>query len=239
MTDRRFNEEEVAAIFKQATEAQQTPQRQLPTGEGLTLAELQEIGRQVGIAPELLVQAAVSVGQAGSPTSRKFLGLPIGVGRTIDLDRRLSDGEWERLVVDLRETFDARGTVNQQGSFRQWTNGNLQVLLEPTADGHRIRFRTVNAAARARMTAGLAVLGIAAATTIAVAVGGANHVTLTSVVELGVIGAGLFAIGAIRLPSWARLRRKQMEEISRRLTLGPTSSVLATPGSTTASVVSH
>jgi hypothetical protein len=30
MTDRRFNEEEVAAIFKQATEAQQTPQRQLP-----------------------------------------------------------------------------------------------------------------------------------------------------------------------------------------------------------------
>jgi len=39
MTDRRFNEEEVAAIFKQATEAQQTPQRQLPSGDGLTLAE--------------------------------------------------------------------------------------------------------------------------------------------------------------------------------------------------------
>ena len=60
MSDRRFNEEEVAAIFQQATgdEAQHAPQRQLPSGEGLTLAELQEIGRQVGIPPELVVQAA-------------------------------------------------------------------------------------------------------------------------------------------------------------------------------------
>ena len=33
------------------------------------------------------------------------------------------------------------------------------------------------------------------------------------------IAAGQFAIGAIRLPGWARLRRKQMEEISGRLPL--------------------
>jgi len=66
MTDRRFNEEEVAAIFKQATESQQTPQRQLPSGEGLTLAELQEIGQQVGIAPELVVRAAASLAAAGT-----------------------------------------------------------------------------------------------------------------------------------------------------------------------------
>src|SRR5471030_619631 len=151
MTDRRFNEEEVAAIFKQATESQQTPQRQLPSGEGLTLAELQEIGRQVGIAPELVVQAASSLSQAGSPTSRRFLGLPIGVARTIELDRKLTEDEWERLVVDLRETFDARGTVRQDGSFRQWTNGNLQALLEPTPTGQRIRLRTVKANARALM----------------------------------------------------------------------------------------
>ena len=43
MSDRRFNEEEVAANFQQATEALPAPQRQLPSGEGLTLAEIQEI----------------------------------------------------------------------------------------------------------------------------------------------------------------------------------------------------
>jgi hypothetical protein len=217
MTERRFNEEEVAAIFQEATETQQTGQRQLPSGEGMTLAELQEIGLQVGIAPELLVQAAASISRAGNPTSRKFLGLPIGVGRTVDLDRRLTEPEWERLVVDLRETFDARGTVKQEGSLRQWTNGNLQVLVEPTESGDRIRFRTFKADAQAWMMGGLAVLGVGAATAIAAIFGGGNHANLSALVELGVIGAGVFAIGAIRLPGWARLRQKQMEEISGRL----------------------
>lgn len=218
MTDRRFNDDEVAAIFAQATDPRQTRQRQLPSGEGLTLAELQDIGREVGIAPELVAQAAKAIDQLGTPTSRTFLGLPIGVGRTVDLDRRLSEEDWERLVVDLRETFDARGAVRQEGSFRQWTNGNLQALVEPTATGHRLRLRTMNANLRAWMMGGLGLLGIATATSIAAAVGGAAN--LTSVMEIGVIGAGMLAFGVLRLPGWARLRRKQMEEVAGRLTHG-------------------
>ena len=69
----------------------------------------------------------------------------------------------------------------------------------------------------------LATLGIAAVTTIAGLVSGTNHHYLTWAVEMVVIAAGQFAIGAIRVPGWARLRRKQMEEISGRLPLGLTS----------------
>jgi len=220
MTDRRFNEDEVAAIFAQATEAHQSHQRQLPSGEGMTLAELQEIGREVGIAPELVASAAKSLDQLGRPTSRKFLGLPIGVGRTIELDRKLSDAEWEQIVVDLRETFDARGTVKKEGSFRQWTNGNLQALVEPTPTGHRIRLRTMKGDSRALMTGGLAMLGVTAAMSIAAMMGGAGG-AVSSIAQLGVIGAGMFAFGALRLPSWARLRRQQMEELAGRLTHRP------------------
>ncbi len=147
MTERRYSEEEVAAIFGRATEAQQSPRRQLPPGEGMTLDDLQEIGREVGIPPELVVQAARSMDQRGRPATRTYLGLPIGVGRTIDLDRRLSEEEWEHLVIDLRDTFDAQGTVRYDGPFRQWTNGNLQALLEPTATGHRLRRRQMEAVA--------------------------------------------------------------------------------------------
>ncbi|MGH7710825.1 MAG: hypothetical protein ACREOG_06050, partial [Gemmatimonadaceae bacterium] len=137
MTERRFSDMEVAAIFERATEAREERQRELPasSGEGLTLAELQEIGRDVGISSDLIAHAAQMLDKGGQPTSRTFLGLPIGVGRTVDLDRRLSEDEWERLVVDLRETFDARGTVRREGSLRQWTNGNLQAVLEPTETG--------------------------------------------------------------------------------------------------------
>ncbi|MDH4351703.1 MAG: hypothetical protein OEW56_11195, partial [Gemmatimonadota bacterium] len=162
MTDRRYSEEEVAAIFERAAEAQQTARRQLPSGEGMTVADLQEIGREVGIPPELVAQAARAIEHRGRPASRTFLGLPIGVGRTIELDRELTDAEWGRLVVDLRETFDARGKVSYEGPFRQWTNGNLQALVEPTPTGHRIRLRTVKGDARSLMTGGLGMLGVSA-----------------------------------------------------------------------------
>jgi hypothetical protein len=225
MTERRYGEDEVAAIFERAAEAQQTARRQLPPGDGMTLADLQEIGREVGIPPELVAQAALSMDQAGRSASRTFLGLPIGVGRTVELGRRLSEEEWERLVVDLRETFDARGKVRYDGPFRQWTNGNLQALLEPTTTGHRVRLQTVKGDARALMTGGLGMLGAAAATLIAVAVAGglADAGSVAGVGFMSLMGVGMFGIGALRLPAWARLRQRQMEGVAARLALAAAS----------------
>src|SRR5437867_4957219 len=160
MPERRFNEAEVAAILERASRAEPGSEHQRPAGEGMTLAEIEDIGREVGITPEVIREAASVVGRGGVATARHFLGLPLGVGRTIELDRTLTDDEWERLVVDLRETFDARGTVRRDGSLRQWTNGNLQALVEPTATGHRVRLRTVKGDARTLLMAGLGVVGV-------------------------------------------------------------------------------
>lgn len=219
MTHRRFNEAEVAAIFELAAEAQQTSQLRLPSGDGMTLAELQEIGRDVGISPEELVRAAKAIERRGRPTSRHFLGLPIGVGLTVDLERTLSDEEWERFVADLRETFDARGTLKHEGSLRHWANGNLQAHLEPTATGHRIRLRTVKGDARGLIIGGLGILGIATVALVAGALRGVGGDvgSLPSLVVLATIGAGVAGIGAFRLPGWARLRRRQMEEVAARV----------------------
>ncbi len=219
MTERRYSEEEVAAIFERAAEAQQTARRHLPPGEGMTLADLQEIGREVGIPPELVAQAAQSIHEPSRQPSRRFLGLPIGVGRTLDLERRLSDAEWERLVVDLRETFDARGTVKTDGSFRQWTNGNLQALLEPTATGHRLRLQTVKSEARGVMTVGLGFIGVAGAVMTAAAATGHAGEAFETIAILSTIGLGVFGSIALRLPRWARRRRHQMEAVAARLAL--------------------
>jgi hypothetical protein len=219
MTERRFNEAEVAAILEKAAEAQHSGARQLPSGEGMTLAELQAIGSEAGIDPQLVARAAHALGKGGRSTSRRFLGLPIGVGRTVDLGRKLSDDEWERLVVDLRETFDARGSIRQEGSFRQWTNGNLQVLLEPTPTGHQLRLRTVKGDAVTWITGGLFSVGVSAAAYVAMALRGVGDAgNMTGLAFLSLIGVMMFGAGALRLPGWARLRRKQMEEIAERLT---------------------
>jgi hypothetical protein len=219
MAERKYSEEEMAAIFERATQAQPGAGRQLSSGSGLTLGELQEIGREVGIAPEAIERAALSMDRSEQPVARRFLGLPIGVGKTVDLGRRLSEEEWERLVVDLRDTFDARGNVRSDGSFRQWTNGNLQVLLEPTPTGHRLRLRTVRGNSRALMTAGIGLLGAAAATLVAAAIGsGIGHFrALAGPAFLSVMGLGAFGAGALQVPGWARLRLSQMEGVVARL----------------------
>ncbi len=178
MTDRRYSEEEVATIFERAAEAQQSARRHLPAGEGMTLADLEEIGRDVGIPTDLVVQAAKSLDRGERPGGRSYLGLPVGVGRTVELDRRLTEEEWEHLVVDLRETFDARGRVSSHGSLRQWTNGNLQALLEPTPSGHRLRLKTVRGNAIALMSAGLGFVGVSTVMLVVGAVAGELGPTL-------------------------------------------------------------
>ena len=219
MTDRRYTEAEVAEIFRLAAEAQQTARRQLPSGEGMTLADLEGIGREVGIPPELVAQAARGLDRAGSPAGRRFLGLPVGVGRTVELQRRLTDAEWDQLVVDLRETFDARGTVRIDGTLRQWTNGNLQALLEPTPGGHRLRLRTLNGNARNLMFSGLAVTGIALGPLIVAAYTTSLANALSVFAPYALIGATLFGLGALRIPRWALNRARQMEEVAARLVL--------------------
>ncbi|MEO5589267.1 MAG: hypothetical protein ABIS03_06755 [Gemmatimonadaceae bacterium] len=220
---RRYNESEVAEIFKQATEAQsQQRQRALPTGQGLTLPELQDIARDVGISTEGVARAAAMIEHAGASTSQKFLGLPIGVGRAVHLDRKLSDDEWERLVVDLRETFGARGTVRQDGSLRQWTNGNLQVLLEPTAEGDRIRMRTTKGDARGMMTGGLIMAGLAGGGLVLGFLNASGDVhMLWSFGVLATMGVATFGAVALRLPAWARIRAKQMDAIAGRTAITP------------------
>ena len=221
MPERRYSDEEVAEIFARATEAEHSTPRRLRAAEGMTITQIQEIGREAGIAPELVVRAAHSLDQPAQPAVKKFLGFPLGVGRTVTLERRLTDEEWERLVVDLRETFDARGVVRTDGAFRQWTNGNLQVLVEPDGDAQRIRLRTVRGGAREMMLVGLGLVGVAAVTSLAAVITGSAD--LASAIErmggIAIMGGGLFALGSFRLPSWARLRRRQMEEIADRLTL--------------------
>jgi hypothetical protein len=220
MSERRFNEAEVAAIFEQATQAQQPELRASSSStEGMTLAQLQEIGRDVGIPAESIALAAHSIGRVQVATSRTVLGLPLGVARTVNLDRKLSDEEWERLVVDLRETFNARGTVRREGSLRQWTNGNLQALLEPTATGHRIRLRTIKGDALGMIVGGVGMLGATAVTLLAAAARGAlgDRGVLMAMGFFSVMGVGMLASSAFRLPSWAKTRRQQMEEIAARL----------------------
>jgi hypothetical protein len=216
--DRRYSDKEVAEIFDRATEQPATGTRRLSSGGGLTLAELQEIGKEVGIESDRITRAATALDHPAPEVlpRRSFMGTPVGVGRTIYLDRRLTDQEWGQLVVDLRETFSARGRLRDEGAFRSWTNGNLQALLEPTESGERLRLGTVKSDAVPSLGIGAAMLAISPVLLVlAFLAGDAGALTLPAMVA--VMGAALFGNARLRLPRWAETRELQMLGVGTRL----------------------
>ena len=216
MTERRYDESEVAAIFERASEAQSRGIAPSTAREGMTLADLQSIGREVGLSPDAIALAAQRLEHGGSRVSRRILGLPLGVEHTVPLGRRLTDEEWEHLVVALRETFDARGQVSAEGSLRQWTNGSLQALLEPTPAGDRLRLRTVKSSAPGMLLGGLGMTAVSAVLALFMESQGATSVvgTFLTVLPTGVAGIGMLLSSALGLPRWARTRRAQMESVA-------------------------
>ena len=52
--NRRYSDDEIAQILDDATETQTSRDHALSSSEGLTLAELQEIGREAGIGTDLV-----------------------------------------------------------------------------------------------------------------------------------------------------------------------------------------
>ena len=214
MSERRYDDEEIAAIFRAAAENRELPAGTSSSDDGLTLAELQTIGREVGISADDVASAAIAVDVKRAATQRTVFGLPIGVARTVELNRRMTDEEWEQLVVRLREVFHARGRTSTEGSLRQWTNGNLHVLLEPTSNGQRLRFGTFNGAAQAMISGGLMSLAMAAVVAVSAAVGGKLGHGAPGIAFLGVVGLGMMANGIFRIPRWAKLRGNQMEALA-------------------------
>ncbi|HYV96358.1 MAG TPA: hypothetical protein VE967_02760 [Gemmatimonadaceae bacterium] len=218
MSERRYTEAEVAAIFERAARREDAGAPEARATDGMTLAQIREIGREVGISADAVEEAARAVVLSGNVSERRVLGLPLGVGRTVPLARKLTDDEWEHVVVDLRQTFDARGRTRSEGSLREWTNGNLQALLEPTATGQQLRLRTTKGQAITGLLFGASFVGMSA---IGLAASVLRHgADLGRIVPLSMIGAfGVAAIGYALLPlrAWARTRKQQMEEVAGRV----------------------
>jgi len=217
-SDRRYDEEEIAAIFKAAAERQEEAKSNRSKGDGLTLDELQQIGKEAGITPEMIADAASSLERVPEvQTQSTLLGLPTSVGRTVQLEGHLSDDGWSVLVAQMRSQFRAHGKTENLGRLRSWRNGNLQISIEPGAKGDILRMRTVKGDAMARLFGTLA--GIIAVVALAVNIlsaGGSVDFRQVMILTLIVAGLGVFSAPVLRLRSWARERGEQMEQLARR-----------------------
>ena len=216
-TERRYAEEEIAEIFEAAASDRAADRRALSPVGGLALAELQAIVGEVGIAPERIADAAAALDlRRGAAPRRKYLGMPVSVGRTVELPRAPTDREWELLVAELRETFGAHGKDRSSGGLRAWSNGNLRAYVEPTETGHRLRLGTLkqNGVAIGQLGIG----GLVAALLMVFFLMANGQLAEEAGVAMLFAAIGALALGsnALRLPRWAEEREQQMEYIASR-----------------------
>lgn len=216
--ERRYGEEEVAAIFEAAANPRASGGRAVASTDGFSLTELQAIGREAGIAPERIAEAAAALdvrGRAAAPR-RTQMGIPLSVGRVIDLPRAPTDREWETLVAELRETFAAQGKDRSHGAVRAWTNGNLHAYVEPTATGYRLRLGTLNGNAVAIGRLGIAALLAGLVIVVSLFLTGDGEEALASAVFFAALGVFLLGMNGLNVPRWAREREEQMEYVAAR-----------------------
>lgn len=216
--ERTYREEEVAEIFEAAAAVRSGPGAGAlsPASEGLTLAELQAIGREAGLAPERIAEAAAALDLRRDAVRRSDFGMPVSVGRTVDLPRAPTDREWEMLVAELRETFNAKGRVGSRGDVREWTNGNLHAFVEPTPTGHRLRLGTTKGDALGLNRMGAAGLVAALVWLVVLFMAGGLPEGIFLPLVFALMGGAALAGNALRLPSWAQEREEQMERVAAR-----------------------
>ncbi|MEZ4424455.1 MAG: hypothetical protein R3E98_13685 [Gemmatimonadota bacterium] len=224
MTQRRYDDDEVRAIFDRAVSP--TPARgdrsgtHLTTGEGFTLAELQEIGAEAGIPPERIAEAAGALERRGSHAVQKAerSTLPIRVKHTVRLPGTFTEEDWNRLVVDLRDTFGANGKLRVEGAFREWRNGNLFAVVEPDGDGYRLRMGSRKESAQSVMMMGT-VFAIMGAVLFLLYATGLKEGAISGAVAMELAGLVSIGAGLIQLPGWSATRMRQMEEVGERARL--------------------
>ncbi|MEL6703184.1 MAG: hypothetical protein AAFP15_02760 [Bacteroidota bacterium] len=134
MPDReRYSEAEVQAILKRAAERQHRADLSAEArASGLSKNELEHVAAAAGIDPEHVRAAALEVERGTAPTAAPtLLERAAGAPTRIHLERttpgHLDDALWQKLVVELRQTFDTPGIPDQLGAIREWrSNPNVQ-----------------------------------------------------------------------------------------------------------------
>ena len=143
MTERRYDDDEVALILHRAVETTADGSEREP-GKGLTLADLKEIGAEAGIAVAGIERAARTLDvRADSPATGAVLGMPT----TVQLERvvpvRLKDEHLPQLLDLIRSELARQGIVEEVLGGFEWRarsgTGGRYVSIRSEGEQTRIR----------------------------------------------------------------------------------------------------
>lgn len=216
---RTYSQDEVREIIRRAADATAEKERKASEDTGFSLDDLRDLAASSGIDPDVMAEAARSLDREVVETfEKRVVGVKTSAAHAVWLEGPFTDDDWQALVADCRTTFAAKGKVHNEAGLREWSNGNLHVLVEPAGDDVIIRMRTHYGAAERMLTGGIAASVAFSIMVLSALSDGKALGDIWS--SLAIVLAAFLAAGGFlfsKLKNWSRTRESQMNAIGRRM----------------------
>jgi len=202
MTEKRFNDEEVALILRRALEAD----ARSPEG-GLTLAQLKEIGAEVGIPAAQVESAALAVqSQRGAAAGKPGWG-SVSTRYDVDVPGEIDARHHAHLLRAIRSAMGRQGIATEEF-------GGLSWKAQDPFGGRYITVRSEDGRTHVEALGNFrdgALVGGAAGGTIGLAVGAMVLKSVGGMAAVGLLGPVGLVAGAT-LPAYLVYRRLFVRE---------------------------
>ncbi|MDA0379308.1 MAG: hypothetical protein O2899_07430 [Bacteroidetes bacterium] len=126
-----YNEKEIGAILKRAAEMSLSESG--PNAAGLSIEELQQVGSEAGLDPDLILRAAAEMQQTRPERRRNFFGGPVSYANDFVLDGEIDAATWEEMISAIRSTFKDPGVVSTRPNVFEWTSQSETEKAQVTA----------------------------------------------------------------------------------------------------------
>lgn len=126
-----YNEKEIGAILKRAAEMSQDESG--PNAAGLSIEELQQVGSEAGLDPDLILRAAAEMQQSSPKRQKNFFGGPVSYSNDFVLDGEIDAATWEEMISSIRGSFKDPGVVSTRENVYEWTSQSETEKAQVTA----------------------------------------------------------------------------------------------------------
>ncbi|GMV04173.1 MAG: hypothetical protein AMXMBFR53_04540 [Gemmatimonadota bacterium] len=210
MAERRFSDEEMSLILREASEAREGGRR--GASEGLSLEQIKDIAVEVGLDPAAVEAAAhrLVLHRAGSRVP--FFGTPVTPEFEREVSGEVKEADMAELVTTIRKVLGRRGITEAELGAFEWkardAMGGRYVSVLPKGGTTRLRvygnFRDGMA-----LTAMVGGMSLAMALTVVMAALGLKEVVGVGILPL----AGLLSVLPIR-QIWRWRYRKEEDTLA-------------------------
>ncbi len=121
MSERRYDDREVAQILKRVAELHEADGAS--GGDGMTAQELEGVVGELGMSKALVARATMELARPQARTQpRALLGGPESLMFEDRVDGEISDATFELMVDVLRRALGVPGEVDRSGDTRMWSS---------------------------------------------------------------------------------------------------------------------